>query len=82
MNKRGFIEELVKKTGFNEEQCKKINKIIEETFFVGRKNKETLITKFMEQLNISDKKADELYNKVSSIIAGELKNKVLPFLKK
>lgn len=39
MDKNGFINELVKQTGYDEEKCNKINSIIEDIFIIGKKNK-------------------------------------------
>lgn len=76
MNKAGFIKELSKKTGYNEEICEKINEIVEETFIVGKNNKEKMVTKFIEKLNVDEAKADEIYETVSSIIVGSIKEKI------
>ena len=39
MNKNGFIKELSKQTGYDEEKCILINNVIENYFIFGRKNK-------------------------------------------
>lgn len=76
MNKQLFIKELEKQTGYNEEECNLINSIIEDTFIIGKKNKEKMKEKFQTQLNITENKADELYIQVMNIIGSELKNKL------
>lgn len=76
MNKKLFIKELEKQTGYNEEKCYLINSIIEDTFIIGKKNKEKMKEKFQTQLNITENKADELYIQVMNIIGSELKNKL------
>ena len=40
MNKQGFIEELVKQTGYTKEQCIIINDSLEDNFLFGKSNKE------------------------------------------
>ena len=54
MNKTDFIKELSNKTGYNEEKCLKINNIIEDTFLIGKKNKEKMINDFKSKLNIAE----------------------------
>ena len=61
MNKSEFIKELSKQTGYDEEKCIVINSIVEDTFIIGKKNKDKMI---------------ELYETVISIIGSELKNKL------
>lgn len=43
MNKSEFIKELSKQTSYNEERCNTINNIVEDTFIIGKKNKEKII---------------------------------------
>ena len=40
MNKEEFIKELVKLTNLSEEKCTTINSILEDTFLIGKNNKE------------------------------------------
>lgn len=40
MNKKGFILKLKEKLNYDEEKCIKINEILEDTFLIGKKNKE------------------------------------------
>ena len=42
MNKSEFIKELSKQTKYDEEKCTLINSIIEDTFIIGKKNKEKM----------------------------------------
>ena len=68
MNKSEFIKELSKQTSYNEERCNTINNIVEDTFIIGKKNKEKIIEKFEKQINL-----DEI---VMRIIGTEIKNKL------
>ena len=43
MNKSEFIKELSKQTSYNEERCNTINNIVEDTFIIGKKNKEKIM---------------------------------------
>lgn len=82
MNKTGFIKELSKKTGYDEEMCAKINEIVEDTFIIGKNNKEIMIEKFVENLNVNKEKANEIYDTVNSIIGNAIKEKLKnPFKK-
>ena len=76
MNKKEFIKELSNKTGYDMETCEKINGIVEETFFIGKKNKEKMIAGFMQELSIDEAKANEIYETVSSIIGDGIKEKL------
>lgn len=82
MNKRGFLEELSKKTGLNEEKCIVINDIIEETSLVGNKNKEKMISGFVEKLSITEEEAEKIYETAIGIIGEQIKEKIKhPFKK-
>lgn len=76
MNKREFIKELSKQTGYSEEKCNTINNIVEDTFIIGKKNKDKLIEKFKEQINLDENEANELYETIRKIIGSEIKNKL------
>lgn len=76
MNKSEFIKELSKQTGYDEEKCIVINSIVEDTFIIGKKNKDKMIEKFEEQINLDENEANKLYETVISIIGSELKNKL------
>ncbi len=76
MNKSEFIKELSKQTGYDEEKCIVINSIVEDTFIIGKKNKDKMIEKFEEQISLDENEANKLYETVISIIGSELKNKL------
>lgn len=76
MNKQGFIKELVKQTNLSENECIIINDCLEENFLIGKKNKEKTINLLIERLNIDEKKANEIYNISSSIMANAIKDKI------
>ena len=76
MNKSEFIKELSKQTGKDEEKCIVINSIVEDTFIIGKKNKDKMIEKFEEQISLDENEANKLYETVISIIGSELKNKL------
>ena len=76
MNKRKFIEELSKQTGYDEEKCNKINSIIEDIFIIGKKNKEKMVERFKTELNFNDDAANKLYEIVMNILGTEIKYKL------
>ena len=82
MNKKYFLEELKKKTGLNEDDCLKISNVIDDTFIIGQKNKEKMIYGFVENLNIDEAKAAEIYEIAMDIISSSIKEKLKhPFKK-
>lgn len=82
MNKGEFIKELANKTGYNEEKCLQINNIMEDTFLIGKKNKEKMINDLKNKLNIAEDEANKIYEIAMSIISSEIKNKLKhPFKK-
>jgi predicted metal-binding transcription factor (methanogenesis marker protein 9) len=80
MNKQGFISELVKQTNLSENECIILNDCLEENFLIGKKNKEKTIKLLMDKLNVDEEKANKLYETSSSIIAKNIKDKIIhPF---
>ncbi len=76
MNKKEFIERLSKELNIDEEKSKKINDILESTFLVGKKNKDKLVDKFIKELNIDEFTANDIYEKVMSIIGTGIMDKL------
>lgn len=76
MNKTGFIKELSKETGYNEEKCNVINSVIEDYFIIGRKNKDKIIKDLQVKASLSEDDAENVYGIWVKIITGEIKNKL------
>ncbi len=76
MNKEEFIKELVKLTNLSEEKCTSINSILEDTFLIGKNNKEKLLSKFEEKLGMTKEEAENIYEKAMSILTNSLKDKL------
>ncbi len=76
MNKQGFIEELKKQTGYEEEKCIIISNSLEDNFLFGKNNKIKTINALMNNLNCNEEEANYIYETTSSIIANEIKNKI------
>ncbi len=76
MNKQEVIEKLQKELKYDDEKCIIINKIIEETFLIGRKNKQKMIDRFIEEVNVNDDEANKIYETFMDIISKGLKEKL------
>lgn len=76
MNKTGFIKELSKQTGYDEEKCILINSIIENYFIFGRKNKDKIIKDLQVKASLNEDDAENVYDISIQIITGEIKNRL------
>lgn len=76
MNKKEFIKELSKQTGYDEEKCLLINDIIENYFIFGRKNKDKIIQDLQVKASLSEDDGENVYDISMKIITGEIKNKL------
>lgn len=76
MNKRGFIKELSKQTGYDEEKCILINSVMENYFIFGRKNKEKIIKELQIRASLNEDDSENVYDISMKIITEEIKNKI------
>lgn len=76
MNKNGFIKELSKQTGYDEEKCILINNVIENYFIFGRKNKDKAIKDLQVKASLNEDEAENVYDITIKIIRNEIKNKI------
>lgn len=76
MDKKEFIEKLLKQTNYDERKCNLINSIIEDTFIIGKKSKEKMIVEFKEKLKIEEQEANKVYEIVMQIIGTGIKDKL------
>ena len=76
MNKTGFIKQLSKQTGYDEEKCILINSIIENHFIIGRKNKEKIIKELQIKAKLNEDDSENIYDISMKIITAEIKNKI------
>ena len=83
MNKTEFIKVLSERLNVDEEYARKINDILEDNFFIGKKNKTKLVndliqgqinTNYINNINLLSVR--EL-NKVSSLIKSDNKSTVI-----
>ena len=75
-NKTALLVELKERLNCSENDCVIINNIVEETSLFGRKNKAKMINGFMDQLNVSEERADEIYNTFMDIFKKRIKWKI------
>ena len=76
MNKTKFLEQLQKETKLTEKDTIVVADILDEFFVFGKKNKDKIINAIKEKLNLTDEKADEIYNIAMSIISKNIKEKL------
>lgn len=76
MNKTGFIKDLSKQTGYDEEKCILINDIIDNYFIFGRKNKDRIIQDLQIKASLSEDDSENVYDIAMKIITREMKNKL------
>lgn len=72
MNKRTFIRTLEKELNYSNSVCLKINNILENNFFLSYKNKDKIIAKFIEKLNVTSNEALNIYNVSLKILKANI----------
>jgi len=75
-NKKALLVELKERLNVSENDCVIINNIIEETSLFGKKNKAKMINGFMNELGVSEERADEIYNTFMDIFKRRIKWKL------
>ncbi len=76
MNKKEFISELSNRLSYSKEKCIMINDILENNFFINKKNKDKVIEEFVQILKVSNEEATKIYDTAVEIIKEEIKNKL------
>lgn len=76
MNKQKFIRELEKVTKLDNDKCVIVNEILESNFIIGKKNKEKMVIAIAEQLNVTKKESEEIYDSAMTILASGIKDKL------
>lgn len=82
MNKEGFIKELSKITGLDENKCTIVNSILEDSSLIGKASKDKIIKALKEKLKLSDKQAEEVYEKAMSLVTKTVTKKITDMFKK
>lgn len=76
MNKREFIKELSRQTGYDEQKCILINDIMGNYFIFGKNNKEKIIQDLQVKVALNEDDAENVYDISMKIIAEEIKDKL------
>ena len=76
MNKTGFLKQLQEKTNLSEKDTLVVSSILDDYFVFGKKNKNKIVSAIKEKLNVTDERADEIYNITMSIISSNIKDKI------
>ena len=76
MNKHGFIEELMRQTGYEKDRCIIISDSLEDNFLFGKNNKMKTINTLMNNLNCDEEEANRIYEITMSIIKSAIKNRI------
>ena len=76
MNKQGFIDELVRQTGYDKEKCIIISDSLEDNFLFGKNNKIKTINALMNNLNCDEEEANRIYGISMSIITNAIKRRL------
>ena len=71
MNKEKFISKLIENPNRSTDECN----IINENGIIGRKSKEKIKQEFIENLKVSEKEANEIYNTCMGIIMKDFFSK-------
>lgn len=76
MNKKEFVIELSKQLSYPKDKCIMINEILEDNFFISKKNRDKIIEEFIKKLDIKHEDAIKIYEIAITIINNEVKNKL------
>lgn len=76
MNKKEFIAVLAKELNYSEEKCLIIISVLEDHFFLKKKNKDIIIQDLTTKLKIDEEEATNIYNIALEIINNEIKYKL------
>ncbi len=75
MEKAGFIEELMKKTGLSQSDGEKVNEVMEANPLIGG-DIGNIISQIAQKLGIGEDKAKEIFEKAKEILSGGILDKI------
>lgn len=76
INKKSFINELQDNTNLSYEECLIVNDILEKNFIFNKKKKDKVINELILKLNISNDRANEIYDVIMQFISSKIKEKI------
>lgn len=76
VNKHEFINCLSEKCDLSVDKCEVVNNIFENNCFLLKKNRDTVIKKIIDQIQVNNAEAIKIYNEANNIIKNEIKNKI------
>ncbi len=76
LNKRGFLNELSHILSYSEDECIMIHDILEDNFFLSKKNKDKVINELIQKLEINHEEAVMVYDVATKIVNKEIKDKL------
>lgn len=83
MNKSTFIKELSILTNLSEEDSMIVNDILENNFFISKKNMKKIIEEIVVKLDVNFEEARNIYDISIGIVNNEIKKKLKhPFINK
>lgn len=80
-NKQALLVDLKERLNISEEECIIINSIVEDTSLFGKKNKAKMMDAFINQLNVTEERAEEIYETFMDIVKSRIKFKIMHPLK-
>ena len=75
INKKSFINQLQDNTNLSYDECLIVNDILENNFIFNKKKKDKVINELILKLNISNDRANEIYDVIMQIFLSEIKEK-------
>lgn len=76
INKKRFISELQDNTNLSYDECLIVNDILENNFIFNKKKKDKVINELILKLNISNDRANEIYDVIMQFISSKIKEKI------
>ena len=76
INKKRFINELQDNTNLSYEECLIVNDILEKNFIFNKKKKDKVINELIFKLNISNDRANEIYDVFMQFISSKIKENI------
>ena len=75
INKKRFISELQDNTNLSYDECLIVNDILENNFIFNKKKKDKVINELILKLNISNDRANEIYDVIMQFLLSKIKEK-------